>query len=391
MGVTPFFVHVPESSLDDLYVRLDGTRWTDDLDEGWTFGTSRGELMALVDYWRRSFDWRSQEAAINRIPQFRADIDGLGIHFLHERGSGDRALPIILTHGYPDSFWRFSKVIPMLAHPEVYGGDEADAFDVVVPSLPGFGFSDKPSRPGGIFRVGDLWHTLMTETLGYERFAAHGGDWGSTVTEQLARSHAGSVVGIHLTDVPFWHIFRKPRDLTHDEQAYLDTNTKWQQTEGAYALIQGTRPYSLARALNDSPTGLAAWIVDKFHAWSDCHGDVETKFTKDELLTNIMLYWATETIGSSFLPYADFVKSGPLTWTIEAIKQWMGSTSVPAAFAMFPKDISHPPRSWAERYFSVQRWTEMPRGGHFAALEEPELLVEDIRAFFRSLRPRLAS
>jgi len=323
---------------------------------------------------------------MNRFAHFRVEVDGFGVHFIHERGKGDHPLPIVLTHGYPDSFLRFTKIITMLADPASHGGDPSDAFDVIVPSLPGFGYSDKPSKAGFIFRVGDLWHTLMTEALGYERFAAHGGDWGSTVTEQLARSHASSLIGIHLTDVPFWHLFQKPKDISHDEQRFLDAVAKWQQTEGAYALIQGTRPYTLSKALNDSPAGLAAWIVDKFYAWSDCHGDVETKFTKDELLTNVTLYWVTETIGSSFLPYADFVKSGPLTWAVEGIRQWIGSNDVPAAFARFPKDISQPPREWAERFFNVQRWTDMPRGGHFAAMEEPELLVEDIRAFFRPLR-----
>ena len=386
MSIIPFTVDVPQPTLDDLHSRLERTRWTDDIDDGWSFGASHEELAALVEYWTRSFDWRRQEAAMNRVPQFRADVDGVGIHFLHARGSGDRPLPIVLTHGYPDSFLRFAKLIPLLAHPEAYGGDSADAFDVVVPSLPGFGFSDKPSKPGAIFRVGGLWHELMTRILGYRRFAAHGGDWGSTVTEQLARSHASSLVGIHLTDVPFWHLFHRPTKVSRDERQYLDATTRWQQTDGAYALIQGTRPYTLARGLNDSPAGLAAWIVDKFHAWSDCHGDVETKFSKDELLTNVTLYWATGTIGSSFLPYADFVKSGPLTWTVEGVKQLVGSTRVPAAFAMFPKDISHPPREWAERFFNVQRWTPMPAGGHFAALEEPALLAEDIRAFFRPLR-----
>lgn len=386
MDPTPFLVDVPQSTLDDLRERLAGTRWEDEIDDGWKFGTDRSELSALLDHWQHSFDWRLQEKAINAVPQFRVNVDGIGLHFQHERGSSPAPLPIVLTHGYPDSFLRFAKIVPMLAHPERYGGDPADAFDVVVPSLPGYGFSDPPAKPGSIFRVGDLWHTLMTDVLGYRRFAAHGGDWGSTVTEQLARSHAGSLVGVHLTDVPFWHLFHPPKDATRDERKYLDTTTKWQQSEGAYALIQGTRPYTLARALNDSPAGLASWIVDKFHAWSDCDGDVETAFTKDELLTNVTLYWVTGTIGSSFLPYADFVKSGPLTWTIEGLKQWMGSTSVPAAFAMFPKDISHPPREWAERFFNVTRWTTMPHGGHFAALEEPERLVDDIREFFRPLR-----
>jgi pimeloyl-ACP methyl ester carboxylesterase len=386
MSLEKFTVHMPQPTLDDLQDRLRRTRWTDEIDDGWTLGTNGGALRALVDHWTTEFDWRRQEEDINRLAQFRATVNGVGVHFVHERGVGDHPLPIILTHGYPDSFLRFAKIIPMLTHPEAFGADPADAFDVVAPSLPGFGFSDKPKKPGTIFRVGDVWHTLMTDVLGYERFAAHGGDWGSTVTEQLARSHARSLVGVHLTDVPFWHLFQKPGDLSHDEQRFLDATTGWQQKDGAYALIQGTRPYTLARGLNDSPAGLASWIIDKFHAWSDCDGDVERSFTKDELLSNVTLYWVTETIDSSFMPYADFVNAGALTWITEALRQWIGSTDVPAAFAMFPKDISHPPREWAGRFFNVQRWTEMPRGGHFAALEEPEMLVDDIRRFFRALR-----
>jgi len=390
MNAEPFVVNVPERTLADLRERLSRTRWTDEaVDAGWRYGTDQKYLRDLADHWLARFDWRTQEAAINRYTHYRADVDGVGIHFIHERGKGDRPLPIVLTHGYPDSFVRFLKIVPMLTDPAAHGGDAADAFDVVVPSLPGYGFSDKPSKSGVTFQIGAMWHELMTTVLGYERFAAHGGDWGSTVTEQLARSHADSVVGIHLTDVPFWHLFQKPDRLSRDEEKFIATNTAWQRTDGAYALMQGTRPYTLSSGLNDSPVALAAWIVDKFHAWSDCHGDLETRFTKDELLTNITIYWSTQTVGSSFLPYFDFVNSGPLTWMAEAFKQWTGSTTVPAAFAMFPKDISQPPREWAERFFNVQRWTEMPRGGHFAAMEEPELLVEDIRAFFRPLR-RLA-
>jgi len=386
MSISPFTISIPQSILDDLQDRLRRTRWADEIDDGWVLGTDRTQLRALVDHWTGAFDWRLQEAAMNRFAHYRATVNGVSVHFVHERGAGEHPLPIVLTHGYPDSFLRFSKIIPMLTHPEAHGGDPLDAFDVVAPSLPGFGFSDKPAKPGAIFHAGDLWHALMTDVLGYERYAAHGGDWGSTVTEQLARSHARSIVGVHLTDVPFWHLFQKPAGLSRDEQRYLDATSKWQQTDGAYALIQGTRPYTLARGLNDSPVGLASWIVDKFHAWSDCDGNVERRFTKDELLANVTLYWVTGTIGSSFLPYAAFVNAGALTWAVEAFKQWVGSTDVPAAFAMFPKDISQPPREWAARFFNVQRWTEMPRGGHFAALEEPELLVDDIRRFFRPLR-----
>ena len=386
MSVEPYSIHIAQTTLDDLRERLERTRWTGpDEDDDWTFGTSPAYLHRLLDHWRR-FDWRAQEERLNRFAHFKAHVDGLRIHFIHERGRGARPIPILLTHGFPDSFVRFLKIIPMLTDPTAHGGDEADAFDVIVPSLPGFGFSDKPLEPGFTFRIGDLWHRLMTEELGYATFAAHGGDWGAAVTEQIARSHAGSLSGIHLTDVPFWHLFQKRERLSRSEQRFLERNAKWQQTEGAYAFIQANRPDTLAQSLNDSPAGLAAWIVDKFHAWSDCGDDLERCFTKDELLTNLMVYWVTDTIGSSFRPYYDFANSGSLTWMVEGVKQWIGSSQVPAAFAIFPKDISQPPRKWAERFFNVQRWTEMPRGGHFAAMEQPDLLVEDIRAFFRSFR-----
>jgi len=257
---------------------------------------------------------------------------------------------------------------------------------VIVPDLPGSGFSDKSKKPGTIFRVNDLWAQLMTDTLGYQKFGAHGGDWGSTVTEQLARSHPDSVVAIHLTDVSFGHLFQKPDDPSPAEAKFFKKNDEWLQKEGAYALIQSTKPQSLAPALSDSPAGLAAWIVEKVRAWSDCGGDVESRFTKDELLTHVMIYWITESIGSSFLPYYDYSNATPLTWLREGIKNWVGSSKVLAAFALFPKDISHPPREWAERFFNVQRWTEMARGGHFAAMEEPQLLAEDIRAWFGMFR-----
>jgi pimeloyl-ACP methyl ester carboxylesterase len=339
-----------------------------------------------VDYWRTSYDWSKQEEALNRFSHFKADVDGLGIHFIHERGVGPNPFPLLLTHGYPDSFYRFAKIIPMLTHPETYGGSANDAFDVVVPDLPGYGFSDKPPDKGMLFRVNNLWAELMTKGLGYARFGAHGGDWGSTVTEQLARSHAESVVAIHLTDVPFGHLFQRPDDPSSAEMSFFKKADQWQKKEGAYAMIQSTKPQSLAQALNDSPVGLASWIVEKFYTWSDCGGAIESRFTKDELLTHIMIYWVTESIGSSFLPYYDFANASALTWIKEGVKKWTGSSQVPAAFALFPKDIGNPPREWAQRFFNVRRWTEMERGGHFAAMEEPELLVADIRAWFREFR-----
>jgi len=382
----PFDISIPDTVLHDLASRLRVTRLPSRADHDWNAGTSPDFLRKLVSYWRDEFNWREQETMLNKFQHLRGNVDGTQLHLIYEKGRGPSPFPLILTHGYPDSFFRFYKLIPLLTDPAAYGGDPADAFDVVVPSLPGYGFSEVLKEHGGIFGVGDLWHKLMKNELGYERFGAHGGDWGSTVTEHLARSHASSIAGIHLTDIPFWHSFRKPDDLNADERKFLEKSEEWQKTSGAYAMIQGTRPQSLACGLNDSPSGLAAWIVEKFYEWSDCGGDIETRYSKDELLTNVMIYWATETIVSSFQPYYEFMNAGGIRWMKEGAKAWLGSSQVPAAFALFPADIATPPRTWVERFFNVQRWTEMPRGGHFAALEEPKLLAEDIREFFRPLR-----
>ena len=387
MSLQTFDIDVPEPVLHDLLQRLTSTRLGVSHDENdWDAGTSPAYLRELLDHWRSEYDWRAHEARLNRFAHFQADVGGTQLHFIHERGRGDAPLPIVLTHGYPDSFLRFEKLIPLLTDPSAHGGDAQDAFDVVVPSLPGYGFSELPAKGSTTFQIGNLWHKLMTATLGYPRFAAHGGDWGSTVTEHLARSHPRSVVGIHLTDVPFWHAFQKPKEPSDAERKFLDANERFPMEEGAYAMIQGTRPQTLADGLNDSPAGLAAWIVEKFQRWSDCDGEIERRFSKDELLTNVTLYWVTQTIGSSFMPYYDMTNAGIARWMVEKAKDWAHPAKVPAALALFPKDLTRPPREWAERFFDVQRWTEMPRGGHFAALEEPELLAADIRAFFRPLR-----
>jgi len=380
----PFRIDVPQATLDDLRARLAATRAQPAREVAdWDAGASPAFIDALVEHWRTTYDWRAREAELNRWAQFRARVAGTTVHFIHERGRGDAPLPLVLTHGFPDSFLRFAKLIPLLTDPAAHGGDADDAFDVVVPSLPGFAFSDGAAS---IFQIGDLWHALMTGTLGYGRFGAHGGDWGSTISEHLGRSHAASVVGIHLTDIPFWHSFQPPKDVSPGEQAYLTALEQYQMRHGAYAMIQGTRPQTLADGLNDSPAGLAAWIVDKFQRWSDCDGDVERCFSKDELLTNVMIYWVTGTIGSSFRPYHDVVNATVPRWILEKAKELVGSSKVPAGFALFPKDLSHPPREWAQRFFNVQRWTEFPKGGHFAAMEQPQALAEDMRDFFRPLR-----
>jgi pimeloyl-ACP methyl ester carboxylesterase len=380
MTVEAFTINIPQATLDDLHNRLAHTRWPDEIEgAGWDYGTNLDYLKSLVSYWQNQFDWRAQEARLNQFAQFRAEIAGLGIHFIHERGKGPRPLPLILTHGWPDSFFRMYKIIPMLTDPASYGGDPADAFDVIVPSLPGYGFSDRPRERGmNAVRTAELWARLMTDTLGYRRFAAAGGDVGSGVTRFLALAHPDLLVGIHLTDNGLPANLEIP-DLSEVEKQYFNAVQQWRLQEGAYAMQHSTKPQTLAYGLNDSPVGLAAWIVEKFRTWGDCDGDVERRFSKDELLTNIMIYWVTETINSSFRMYYENMHMQPPLKAGQHIE-------VPAGVALFAKDVLLPPREWVERSLRVQRWAQMPRGGHFAALEEPELLAEDIRAFFRPLR-----
>lgn len=306
MAVEPFEISVPEVVLSDLNQRLALTRWPDEISgAGWYYGTDLAYLRELAHYWQHTYDWRKYEATLNEFRHFRAEVSGFSLHFIHERGAGPKPLPLLMTHGWPDSFWRFYKIIPMLTHPERYGGSAVDAFDVVVPSLPGFGFSDTPRRPelGRQWMI-DMFHQLMTRVLGYSRYGAHGGDVGSGVTERLAMTHPDALLGIHLADVPYWRLLAlDPGELSEAERKYLVAGQRWQREEGAYAMIQATRPQTLAYGLNDSPVGLAGWIVEKFRNWSDCGGDVESRFSKDELLTNVTIYWATQSIRSSFTPY----------------------------------------------------------------------------------------
>lgn len=385
VDILPFTISMPQEALDDLHLRLGLTRFPDEVvGTDWRFGTDLEYLRELVAYWRDDFDWRAQESALNEFPHFRAYIDGVGVHFIQVRGVGPHPMPLVLTHGWPSSFFEMLKVIPRLADPSRYGGDPTDAFDVVVPSMPGYTFSDRPPQ-GAMTRgqMADLWTRLMVEGLGYERFGAHGGDVGGGVTRQLGRRHPDRLIGIHLDGI-YEHPILGPDDppFTERELAFFAETERWDQEDGAYSHMQETRPQTLAYGLNDSPAGLAAWIVEKFREWSDCGGDVESRFTKDDLLTNISLYWLTGTINSSFGPYfsegfadAPVAEPGP-TKRIE----------VPSAVGNFPKNIDHPPREFAERLLDLRQWTEMPRGGHFPALEEPDLLVEDIRSFFRPLR-----
>ncbi len=305
--VQPFTVALPQPVLDDHRERLGQARWPDTVEEvGWDYGTSPAYLKDLAEYWRNGFDWHSQEARLNELAQFRTSLDGLGIHFVHERGRGPDPLPIVLTHGWPDSFHRYHKVVPLLTDPARFGGDPADAFDVVVPSVPGFGFSDRPRNRGMTSaRIAELWARLMTEILGYTRFGAAGGDLGSGVTQHLALLRPDSVVGIHLTDIGFYFLNAGRPDLSEAERTCVMAIQQWWMQEGAYAaMLHSTKPQTLAYGLNDSPIGLAAWLVEKFRTWSDCDGEVEQRrFAQDELLAHIMLYWATGTIASSIRLY----------------------------------------------------------------------------------------
>ncbi|GHO79006.1 multidrug MFS transporter [Ktedonobacter sp. SOSP1-85] len=381
MSIQTFKIAIPQAVLDDLQERLARTRWPDEVEgAGWDYGTNLAYLKELVDYWRNEYDWRAHEAKLNSFAQFRTEIDGLGIHFIHERGKGPNPIPLLLTHGWPDSFYRFHKIIPLLTDPASHGGDPADAFDVIVPSLPGFGFSDRPRKSGMTkAQTAELWASLMKSVLGYNQYMAAGGDFGSGITQTLALAHPEAVAGIHVTDLGFYNLHTDQQELTPAEKQYLGAQQGWFFREGAYGMIQGTKPQTLAYGLNDSPVGLAGWIVEKFRAWSDCDGNVEHSFSKDELLTNIMIYWVTQTINSSFAYYRDM--NTPALQPGQHIE-------VPAAFARFPRDIPgvNPPRELAERHLRIQHWTQMPRGGHFAALEEPELLAEDLRASFRPFR-----
>ncbi|MBB5789293.1 epoxide hydrolase family protein [Jiangella mangrovi] len=378
----PFDPRATDAELDDLRRRLRATRWPDaPEDAGWSLGTDVGYLRELVEYWADGFDWRAQEEALARLPRFRVTVGGLRIHLVHARAAAPApqpAIPLILTHGWPDSFWRYTKVIELLTDPGAHGADPADAFDVVVPDLPGYGYSDPPAgAPLDSIAAAGLWAELMT-TLGYERFAAAGGDLGSHVSRYLALDHSGRVIAVHRMDAGLPVLSGDHSELTPEEQEWIRTVGVWGATEGAYAAIHRTKPQTAAAGLTDSPAGLAAWIVEKLRAWSDCGGDVERAFTKDEILTNVTLYWLTGTIGSAMRMYAANAAIPPA--------QLARRVEVPSGFSIFQGDVVRPPRAWLERSTNLVRATEPPRGGHFAPFEQPELYAEELRAFFRPFR-----
>jgi pimeloyl-ACP methyl ester carboxylesterase len=379
-AVRPFSIDVPDAVLADLQTRLENTRLPDQLDGvGWDYGTDLAYFTDFLAYWRDDFDWRAQERRLNEFDQFKTMLGDLDIHFIHQRSPEPDAIPLIITHGWPGSIAEFTKIIGPLTDPVAHGGDAADAFHVVAPSMPGYGFSDKPRKPGfGPEQVAEVGAQLMAR-LGYERYGIQGGDWGSIVSQWHAFNQPDRAIGLHINMViggrpPEGDDPSSPEELARSRERSSFYNT----AENAYGQIQGTKPQTLGYALHDSPSGQAAWIVEKFRAWCDCDGDPESVFTRDELLTNIMIYWVTGTATSSARLYFES-RHAPTS-------RPLGYVEVPTGAAIFPYELFISPRAWAETAYNITHWTEMERGGHFAAMEQPEALVEDLRAFFRPLR-----
>ena len=375
--VRPFRIETPEADLVDLHERLARTRWPEaETVDDWSQGIPLTYTRALCDYWDAGYDWRATEERLNALPQFVTEIDGLDIHFVHVRSPHPGALPIVLTHGWPGSFIEFEKAIGPLVDPLAYGGDAADAFDVVCPSLPGYGFSAKPTKPGwSVERIARAWATLM-ERLGYGRYGAQGGDWGAMVTASLGHQDPAHVAGIHLNMPLAAPGSFDLTDLTPEEVAALESFADHRSWGTGYSKEQSTRPQTVGYGLVDSPVGQAAWIIEKFCAWSDCDGHPEHVFTRDELLDNVMLYWLPAAGASSArLYWESFVRPG------------FDEVTVPTGCSIFPKEIMRMSRRWAAtRFTDIRYWNELDRGGHFAAFEQPVVFVDEVRSFFRLVR-----
>ncbi len=386
MNPEKFAINIPQQQLDDLQQRLSLTRFAEDFgNDAWAYGTNGAYLQELVEYWKHSYDWREHEAKMNAYDHYRVEVQGSPIHFMRIPGKGPSPTPLLLLHGWPWTFWDYQKIIGPLTDPEAHGGNAEDAFDVIVPSLPGYGFSTPLQQTGiNFWRTADMFVELM-EGLGYPKFAVHGHDWGAIVSAQLGHKYADRLIGAHFTILLPLDTFTGggvDDSFYTDEDRHLGpANEMFFADGGGYFALQTTRPQTAAYGLNDSPAGLLAWILEKRRAWSDCNGDVETRFSKDDLITTVMIYWLTDSIGTSMRYYYE-----------AAHNPWQPSHSrepvveAPCGIADFPGEVVHQPEGWVRHYYNVNRLTRMPKGGHFAAMEEPELLCEDIRAFFAALR-----
>lgn len=384
-NIEKFRIHVADQDIADLKHRLALTRLPDQIENTtWEYGTDVSFLKELLDYWQNDFDWREQERILNQFAQFKTDIDGLGIHFIHQRSKNSNAIPLLMVHGWPGSISEFTKIIGPLTDPEAYGGSSEDSFHFIAPSLPGFGFSDKPTEPG--YNPEKIAHTFaaLMARIGYQRYAIAGGDWGAIINQHLANNYPDKLIGLHSNMI----LARPPADaearnkVTEAENELRNSRSSYMQNERAYGRIQGTKPQTLGYGLNDSPAGLAAWIVEKFHGWADlpqgAEGDMNNSFSKVELLTNVSIYWYTQSITSSTRIYYENSK-------IPA-KKTIGFIGVPTGVAIFPAELVTTPRAWVAASHNLVHWTVMPRGGHFAALEEPELYLQDLVEFFAGLR-----
>jgi pimeloyl-ACP methyl ester carboxylesterase len=370
-------IQVPESVIENLKTRLDLTRWPDEIEgSGWTYGSSLSFMKELTDYWKTYFDWRKTESEINKFGNYIANIDGYKIHFLHIKGKGAKSIPLIITHGWPSSFLEMMKIIPLLTeNPEL-------SFDLVIPSMLGYGFSQRVTKPGcNVSFMADLWHKLMTE-LGYPKYGVQGGDFGSGVSTAISMKYPDNVIGMHLNYIPgnYVPVLEEGESFSTEENEYLDKEEEWYMREGGYSLEQNTRPLTLSYGLNDSPVGLCAWIVEKMYVWADCRGYLNTVFSKDELLSNVTLYWITETIHSSVRLYNENGKNPLIIGKDSYIR-------IPTGIARFQYEEPFPPRKFIERGYNIQHWTDFPEGGHFPAMEKPELLAQDIRDFFGKISP----
>lgn len=386
--IEPFHIAIPQAHLDDLQDRLARTRWPQEIgDNGqWQGGTNLAYMRELVDYWRNTYEWRAQERAMNALPHFRTTIDGVPVHFVHVQGKGaaggPKPIPLIINHGWPWTFWDMRKIIGPLTDPAAYGGDPADAFEVIAPSLPGFAFSSPLTTEGMFFNpTADLWVKLM-ERLGHDRFAAQGGDIGAYVAARLGHKYADRIIGVHLHLAgPAMPPFPTPADYAPDEVEWGAKYARFMAEGSAYMQVQRTRPQTIAFAMHDSPVGLASWLIDKRRAWSDCGGNVEAVFSKDDLITTVMLYWLTDTYVSSARHYYE-TKGERLV----PCHDRQPPVEAPTALLQFKGDVWLQPRRWAERYYNLKRWNVAENGGHFAPMEVPEVLVADLREFFRALR-----
>ena len=376
-----FTIAIPDETLDHIRKKVTNYKWHEMPDDGgWAYGTNLDYMKELCTYWLKTYDWRFHEASLNRFQHFRTPIDGIDIHFIHEKGSGPAPIPLLISHGWPGSVFEFQKIIEPLTHPERFGGSVADSFDVIAPSLPGFGFSGRPPRPIGPRKIAKIFASLMSDKLGCASFIAQGGDWGSAISSWLGYDHAPPCRGIHLNMMSMRH---NDGPQTDEEKAWAARISQIFEKEAGYNYEQSTKPQTLSYAMMDSPVGVAAWLVEKFNTWSDTKGDdIESAYSKDELLTNIMIYLVTGSFNTATWIYYGRREEGGREMPAGSQR-----IEVPVAAAIFPAEfLPWPPRSYMERMYNISRWTEMPRGGHFPALEEPDLIVEDIRAFARDLR-----